>query len=192
MIKEIIIIVLIAGGIFFGYTLSQNNWDIAATFGGITGAVSGIATEQPLLTSALALGGPTIVGAVSKLAYNGLKKDATKQINGLQNDVVDITKEVDVVTAVKETEINALKNQIDELKLENPDLEALKTTIQDKENLITEKENKLEDAITQREGIEKMHTKFVEDLTSGVDTVIDPLTNQIYKVIKLPAQTIVV
>ena len=184
MFKEILIIVLIAGGIFFGYTLMQNNWDIAATFGGLTGAVSGIATEQPLLTSALALGGPTIVGAVSKLAYNGLKKDATKKINGLQNVVVDKTTEIEAVTNVKETEIIALKKQIDELKLENPQLEALKTQI-------TQKDKQVSKAISQREGIEKMHQKLIEDLTSGADTVIDPLTNQIYKVIKLPAKKIV-
>ena len=187
MFKELIIIVLIAGGIFFGYMLIQNDFNIALTMAAITGMVGGLTTSigaNPTTSGISALSGIAGAGTIAKLAYDGLKKEATQKIQEQNNVIVDKKTELEAIKGTYDTKIGSLESQIEELKLENPDLKALKDTI-------AQKDKQVQTAVTQREGIEQMHQKFVEDLTSDADTVIDPLTHTIYKVIKLPAKIVV-
>lgn len=178
MFKEILIIAGIVAAVFVGYNVVQNGGDIWATLGGLTDSVSNIATENPLLTTAAALGGPTVVGAVAKQAYSSLKQQKDEQINDMTNFIANKNDEVMQLTTGYETRIEGLKAEVEQLKQENPETDLLKNQLAEAESTINNRDSQIQ-------GLQDMHQNFVAKLTSGTDTVIDPATNQIYKVIKI-------
>ena len=190
MFKEIIIIALIAGGIFFGYMLYQNNWNIALTTAAITGMIGGLTASigaNPTTSGVSLLSGIAGTGTIAKLAYDGLKKEATQKITEQNNVIVDKKTELDAIKGTYDTKIGSLESQIEELKLENPDLEAFKLQMQEKENVLFEKEEKIKSLVNQNAGLKDMHTGFINKLITASDGewVIDPATSKRYQVLKL-------
>ena len=185
MIKEIIILIAFAACAYVlinTYVLGN-----PIDFSSITSGVTNFIKENPTITAIGALVGPTAVGAVSKLAYNSLKKEATETITNQSNVIVDKQTELQAVQSSYEQKIANMQTEIDTLKNMPNDALALQETIAQKEKQITNIQGG-QDAIL------KLHDTFVKDLMSkaGNQTIVDPVTQKTYWVIEKPAITKVI
>jgi len=187
VIKELLLIGIIAVAVFGVFMLYNNNWNFDEAFGGITGFIAGSLSSFFTLLQTNPIAALTMIGSgaalcipFAKLAYDGLKKESTEKITNLSNVVVDKNTEIEAVKNIDAQKITDLEAQIEELKLENPDLENMK-------NKLFETEQQVKRLTNSNQGIQDMHTSFVNKLASASNntTVIDPSTNQIYKVIKI-------
>jgi len=147
----------------------------------IADAATGLAgSAQEYVTNNI----PTVVAAAGSVATIGgaaLSKvqSAQKQVSEMKEQA---TSQVEQLKEEKEALTSQFTQQIDEAK------QGYETQIADLKKQLEESEvdvNEVNKIKQQLQGAQDMHTNFVAQLTSGSQQVIDPATNQVYKLITL-------
>ena len=139
-------------------------------------AVTYIQSNLPLVggsvASITALGG-VAAGLYSKL--NSAKQQLTGVTDQAKTQLASLTAEKDKVAAT----LTGYKTEAEaKLAEAQKQLEAAKASVTSTPAEITALQNQLK-------GAQDSHTNFIQQLTSGAQSVIDPATNQVYKLITL-------
>ena len=140
MIKEILIIGIIAVCMFGVFQLYTNNWNIDQAFGGITSLIGGSLSNFTTLLQTNPIAALTMIGTgvgicipFAKLAYDGLKKESAQKIDNLSNVVVDKNTENAAITNTYTQQITDMQAELEEFKAQNTDATSLLNTIASKD-----------------------------------------------------------
>jgi len=176
LIKILVIFLACVG---LGYMVySQNILGVQTLIQPVTADITNQITQNPLAIATGAIPAIGTVGTIAWKAVSSIKNRAKDEVNQIAVNANSQVQQATSQAAQLEKEKQKLKDEISKLQQENPDLTTLK-------NKVFESEESIKSLRGQNQGLQDMHTNFIKSLTSGKDTVIDPATNEIYKVIKI-------
>lgn len=134
-------------------------------------------TENWAVTTA-SIGGIVTVGGAALSQINKYKSQATQLKDAAESKISSLTNEKDKLAETLSGYESQAKSQVEGYEAQ---IAGLKKQL-DESSVDADAINKLKQ---QLQGAQDMHNNFVAQLTSGSQQVIDPATNQVYKLITL-------